>query len=269
MSKGKILFGAEAAGEFEQDFGIPARLPRRRHGLPDARHPTLGGGHGAFLLLVQRPGENDVCVVRGFVEEKINRAVEFQFLQRLADHVVVGQRDDRIEANRDEPFDLASVDRLHELIRGEPFSRQLFFLDPPDLADVTPMLGVFDVPVAWELVALVAVLASALAIALTGNRSVAAIWLANAAGGEHQINAGAHVLHSLGLVLDTARMHEKACLRLAPPFGSEHNFLFRNTRGSLGPVQLVVLDSRCGFLETGTVIVDELVIEPVMFDELV
>ena len=86
-----MLFGPEAAGELEQDFGIGARFSWRRHGLPDSRDAPLGGGHGAFLLLMQRAGENDIRVVRGFVEEKIDRAVEFELLQRLADHVVVGQ----------------------------------------------------------------------------------------------------------------------------------------------------------------------------------
>ena len=145
-----MLSGPEAAGDFEQDFGIGARFSWRRHGLPDSRNPALRRGHGAFLLLMQRAGKNDIRVVRGFVEEKIDRAVEFQLLQRLADHVVVGQGDDWIEANRDEPFDLAPVNCLHEFICGEPFARQFFFVDAPDLADVTPVLRVFDVPVAWE-----------------------------------------------------------------------------------------------------------------------
>src|SRR4029450_13754208 len=79
-AKRKILFGPEAAGELEQDLGINARFSRRRHGLPDSRHATLGGGHGAFRLLMQRAGENNVRIVRGFVEEKINRAVKFQLL---------------------------------------------------------------------------------------------------------------------------------------------------------------------------------------------
>src|SRR4029453_17760106 len=37
-AKRKILFGPEAAGELEQDFGIGARFSRRRHGLPDSRN---------------------------------------------------------------------------------------------------------------------------------------------------------------------------------------------------------------------------------------
>src|SRR4029453_13516265 len=204
-AKRKILFGPEATGELEQDFGIGARISRRRHGLPDSRNPALRRGHGAFLLLMQRASKNDIRVVRGFVEEKINRAVEFQLLQRLADHGVVGQGDDWIEANRDEPFDLAPVNRLHELICGEPFARQVFFVDAPHLADVTPVLRVFDIPVAWELIAFMAVLPRPLAISWAGDRGVAPMRLANTAAREHQIDAGAHVLDSFGLVLDAAR----------------------------------------------------------------
>ena len=69
----KCFSGPEASGEFEQDVGVRARFSRRSHGLADAHDAALGGGHGAFLLFVQRAGENDVRVVRGFVEEEIDR----------------------------------------------------------------------------------------------------------------------------------------------------------------------------------------------------
>ena len=121
-----MLPGPEAAGEFEQDFGIRARFSWRRHGLPDPRDPALGGGHGAFLLLMQGAGEDDVRVVRGFVEEKIDRAVEFQLLHRFADEVVVGQGDDRVEADRDQPFDLAPVNCLDKFVCGEPLPGSSF-----------------------------------------------------------------------------------------------------------------------------------------------
>ena len=60
-------------------------------------------------------------------------------------------------------------------------SRQVLLVDAPDFADVTPVLGIFDIPIAWELIALMSVLASPLAIALAGDGGVAAIRLADTA----------------------------------------------------------------------------------------
>ena len=152
----------------------------------------------------------------GFVEEKINAHVKLQFLQRLPDHVVVGQRNQRVEANADESLDFATMNRLHDLVGGEPFAGQLLLVDAPDLADVLAMFGIFDVAVAGKLVALVSVLASALSVALAGDGGVAAIRLADAARGEHEIDAGQHVLDALALVLNAARVQQKTGLRLAP-----------------------------------------------------
>ena len=160
------------------------------------------------------------------------------------------------------------MDCLHDLVGGEPFSRHVLFIDAPDLADVMPVLGVFDVAVAGKLVALMAVLAPALAVALTGDGGVAAIRLADAAGGEHQIDAGEHVLDSLALVLDAARVHQETGLRLAPPFRGKQDFFLRNAGDPLGPLQVVVLHRRRRFFKAARVVGDELVVEPVMFDEL-
>ena len=155
--------------------------------------------------------------------------------------MLLGRETTRVEANRDEPFDLAPVNCLHKFICGEPFSRQFFFVDAPDLADVTPVLGIFDVTVAGKLIALMTMLAPALAVALAGDRGVAAIRLANAAGREHEIDAGNHVLDSLGMVLDAARVQQEAGLRPAPPLGGTHDFFFRNASDPLSPVQVVIL----------------------------
>ena len=78
-----------------------------------------------------------------------------------------------------------------------------------------------------------------------------------------------HVLDSLGMVLDAARVHQKAGLRLAPPLGGAHDFFLRNAGDLLGPVQVVVLHRRRGFVEAARVVVDEFVVKPVMLDELV
>ncbi len=83
----------------------------------------------------------------------------------------VGQRDGRVEADRQQALDLAAVDRLHDLLRGEALAGDLVDVAAPDRRDVGAVLGVGDVAVAGELVALVALLAAALAVALAGDRA--------------------------------------------------------------------------------------------------
>jgi hypothetical protein len=67
---------------------------------------------------------------------------------------------------------------------------------------VGAVLGVGDVAVAGELVALVAVLASALAVALSGDRGDTTAGFAELAGGEPEVDRGEHVVDALGLLLD-------------------------------------------------------------------
>ena len=84
-------------------------------------HAPLGGGDRALVFLVQRARQYDVGVTRGLGQEEIDRDVEFEFLERLARCMSVGQRDERVEADRDQPLDFAAMDRLHDLVGGEPF----------------------------------------------------------------------------------------------------------------------------------------------------
>ena len=81
------------------------------------------------------------------------------------------------------------------------------------------MLGVGDVAPARELVALLPVLAAALAVGLADDGAVAALGLADAAGGEHEVDRAERVLHAVGVVLDAAGVEEEAGLRRPPPLG--------------------------------------------------
>ena len=66
------------------------------------------------------------------------------------------------------------LDLAEQLVAIDPGVRQLRLGDAPDVGDVPAVLGVLDVAAAGELVALLAVLAAALAVALAGDRRVAA-----------------------------------------------------------------------------------------------
>ena len=67
-------------------------------------------------------------------------------------------------------------------------ARERRLVDSPDTRDVAPVLGVADVAPARELIALLPVLAPALAVGLADDGAVAALWLADAAGREDEVD---------------------------------------------------------------------------------
>ena len=75
-------------------------------------------GRDAFVFLLQAAGQHDVGMLRGLREEEVDDAEELELLQRLAREVGVGQRDQRVEADREQPLDLAAVNRVHDLDRA-------------------------------------------------------------------------------------------------------------------------------------------------------
>src|SRR5690606_26391888 len=147
--------------------------------------------------------------------------------------VVVRQRHHRIEADRQEPFDLPLVDLADDLVGVHARLRQLLGRHPPDLGDVRPILGVDQVAAARQLVALLAVLAATLAVALAGDRRVATVWASDASRGQHDVDRAEHVRHAVRVVFEAAGVHQKAGLGGAPPLGGYSNRLLRDA-GHLG-----------------------------------
>ena len=81
----------------------------------------------------------------------------------------------------EQPLDLARVDLAEHLVRVDARAGHVLLVDAPDAGDVLAVLGVGDVAPARELIALLPVLASALAVGLADDRAVAALRLADAA----------------------------------------------------------------------------------------
>lgn len=117
----KLVTLAEPCSQIAKDLPILFRFAGRLDRLPHADDAALAGGHRPFVFLVQRARQNDVCVPRRFTHEEIAAGKEIQPLQRLRDVVRVGQRDEWIETNRDQSFDLTVVNPLHDLDGGMPF----------------------------------------------------------------------------------------------------------------------------------------------------
>ena len=69
-----------------------------------------------FVLLVQRAGQHDVGVPGRLAQEEVDRDVELELLEHPRDEVAVRQRDHRVEADREQPADLAAIDLAEDLV---------------------------------------------------------------------------------------------------------------------------------------------------------
>ncbi len=131
------------------------------------------------------------------------------------------------------------------------------------------MLGIGDVAVAGELVALVAVLAAALAVALPGDRGDTAPRLTELAGGQTEVDRRDHVVDALGVLLDASGVEQHAGGGRAPQLGDLLDPRCVDARDIGCPARCHGGDG-CGCLvESGGVGVDEGVVEPVVTDQLV
>ena len=183
---------------------------------------------GAFVFFLERTRQHDVRVARALAHEEVDGDVEVELLERLPDEVVVGQRDDRVEADAQQPLDLAAVDLADDLVGIDAGLREIGRIHPPHAGDVGAMLGIGEVASAGQLIAFLAVLAPTLAVGLSGDRRVAAVRAADAPGGQHDVDGAQHVLDAVAVVLESARMAEEARLRRAPPLGGLLDRLHRD-----------------------------------------
>ena len=123
-----------------------------------------------------------------------------------ATKLIVRQRYQRIEADRKQPADFASVDLAEDFVGIDAGLRQFGRIDAPHLGHMGAMLRVGQIAAAGKLVALLAMFAPALAIGLAGNRGIAAAFAANPAGGEHDVDRAQHILDAMAVMLDATRV---------------------------------------------------------------
>src|SRR5690606_36657324 len=114
--------------------------------------------------------------------------------------------------------DLALVDLADDLVRVDALARDLVGLDTPDPGDVCAVLGVVNVAGAGELVALLAVLASALPVGLSGDRRVPAALATDPTRCKNHVDRAEHILHAMAVVLNAAGVHEETGAGGAPEF---------------------------------------------------
>ena len=77
-----------------------ARVAGRIHRLLDVDDAGLHAGSDAFLFFLQAAGQHHIGMRGGLGEEEVDHAEKFELLQGLAREIRVGQRDQRIEADR-------------------------------------------------------------------------------------------------------------------------------------------------------------------------
>src|SRR5262245_7928116 len=92
------------------DAPVLPGLARTLHGLVDLDDAAFDLRDGPFILFVQAARQHDVRVTRRVVEEEINSAEELQPFETPRDEGVVGQRDLRVETDRQQRLDFTAVD---------------------------------------------------------------------------------------------------------------------------------------------------------------
>jgi hypothetical protein len=128
------------------------------------------------------------------------------------------------------------------------------------------MFGVCNVARAGQLIAFLSVFASPLPVPLSGDRRVTAVRASDPPRREHEVDRAEHILHAVAVMFDAARMHQETCLRGAPPLGGLADRFFRDA-GHLSRARgRPFLHRRSNLVKADGGVVDEIVVEPIVFD---
>src|ERR1051326_1296870 len=92
----------------------------------------------------------------------------------------------------------------------ETLMRQAGFRHAPDLSDIGPMVGIFDISRPGQLVAFLALFSATLAVSLPGNHGITAAFAADPPGRDYQIDSRHTIQYTFGMVFDPARMEQEA-----------------------------------------------------------
>ncbi len=75
---------AEPGGDVAEDVPVEPRIAWRLLRRVELDHAALDARRRAFVLLVQRPGQDEVGVERGLGQEEVDDGVELELVQRFA-----------------------------------------------------------------------------------------------------------------------------------------------------------------------------------------
>src|SRR5262249_37229129 len=159
-------------------------------------------------------------MVRGFGKEEINASVELELLERSARAIGVRNRDQGVEAYGEETLDFSFFNGVENLAGRQSGMREFGFRDTPEVGNEVPVVRILDVAPSGQLVASLAVFASALAVALPRDRSVSAAGAADSSCREHQIDIRENVLNTLRVMFHASRMKQHRCFGRPPDLRS-------------------------------------------------
>ena len=116
----KVVLAAQPAGEIDEDLPVHSRIAGRRDGLLQSDAAAFTCGDGALVFFLQRSGQNDVRVSRGFGKKEIDATQKLQLLESRPRAVGVRNRDERIEADGQQAANLSGFDGVEDFARSQP-----------------------------------------------------------------------------------------------------------------------------------------------------
>src|SRR5262249_42741524 len=152
------------------------------------------------------------------------------------------------------------------LVGVNTWRRQRLGRHTPHGGHMRTMFGIREVSSTGQLIALLAVLTTTLAIGLSRDSRIPAAFASDTSRCQHDIDGAETVLDAVTVMLDAARVHEKTGFCSTPPFGRLSNRFFGNTGYFRGVCRCPLLHARCELFEAGCVIANELMIKPVVLN---
>src|SRR5262245_7053548 len=110
-------------------------------------------------------------------------------------------------------------------------------------------------------------LAAPLTISLSGDRSITAAFAANAPCSQHQVNATEHIIDTLGMLLNSARVEQKAGPGTSPDFCDVSDECGFNPADRSGPFGCAIVHRISCFRPAGTACTQKVMIQPVISNQ--
>src|SRR5204863_3249810 len=137
------------------------------------------------------------CVPSAFGHEEVDANVKVETFERAADFVYVRKTDHHVVAHRNQSANLTFAHLRKHLDNRDARLRQFLFRQSPNFADVFAMFGVRNRTLTWKLIRFLTVLATALAVALSGYGSVTAARCSNLSSREYQVDIREDVVDAI------------------------------------------------------------------------
>ena len=203
--------GVQGFGQPGHDPQLAAHPGRGSEGPAAAEHAALEVGQGAFLLGPLGDRQDEVGLGGGLGEEEVADHQEVQAPQ-AGDHGVGVRRGNRhVGAVHEEAADAVGLSqRLQQLYGGQARAGNERFRDAPHGGHVGAGGGIGDLAVAGELVRFLAVFAAALAVALAGERAVAAACGAGEAQQQGEVDGGGGGVRAVDVLFHAAAREDVA-----------------------------------------------------------